>query len=76
MLTKLIFTVVVVFLAWKAFSVFARLQVERKTRADQDLESEAGRSSGVEDMVECEVCNTFTPRGSKSCGKAGCPFKG
>jgi hypothetical protein len=76
MLTKLIFTVVVVFLAWKAFSVFSRIQVERKARAEQDLEAEANRQSGVEDMVECKVCATFTPKNTKSCGKAGCPFSG
>jgi len=76
MLTKIIFTVAVVYLAWKAFAVFGRLQEQRKNRAQEDLDAGAGRQGGVEDMVECSVCKCYTPRGSKSCGKDGCPFNG
>ena len=28
----------------------------------------------VDDMVKCAVCDAFTARGSKACGKTGCPF--
>lgn len=53
--------------------------LERNRRDAQRREKERGRtqpkaSRQVADLVKCKVCGTFTAAGSKSCGKAGCPF--
>jgi len=74
MFTKLIFTVVVVIVAWKAFKFFARVQEQRERRADGDAKADAPGAHDIEDMAECEVCQSYVARGSKSCGKDGCPY--
>jgi len=76
MLTKIIFTIVIAYLAWKAFGLITRIQDQRAKRADEDLHASEAQREGVEDMVECPTCKTYTPRGSKSCGKVDCPFDG
>ena len=53
--------------------------LERTRRETQQREKEQRRTQPkparqVADMVKCKVCGTFTAAGSKSCGKAGCPF--
>lgn len=82
-LTKIIFTIVAIVAAWKAFQYFTRQNAHqaapqaapqsggRKDRGDQNA-----ASGGVEDMVKCSVCGTYTARGAKSCGQTGCPFRG
>lgn len=79
-ITKLIFTVVVVFAVWQAFKYFNRLQDTREKRAR--MHDKAAKSQndapppGVEDMVQCSVCGSYVARGSQPCGQEGCPFKG
>ncbi|HEY9164333.1 MAG TPA: hypothetical protein VIN57_06955 [Magnetovibrio sp.] len=79
-LTKLIFTAVVVYAVWQAFKYFTRLSEQREKRRgtadDAARSSSKSASAEVEDMVQCSVCDAYTARGSKSCGKAGCPFRG
>ncbi len=76
MFTKIIFTIIVVIAVWQGFKIFARLQDQREKRAKMDQKSSAEASSGVEDMVQCSMCDAYVARGSKSCGKDGCPQKG
>lgn len=79
-LTKLIFTVVIVFAVWQGFKYFTRLSEQRdnrgKTSGSTPKSAAQSASADVEDMVQCSVCDAYTARGSKSCGKAGCPFRG
>lgn len=75
-LTKLIFTVVVVFVVWQAFKYFSRLQDQREKRAKMQSRQAPPTQDGVEDMVQCSVCDAYVARGSKACGKDGCPFRG
>lgn len=80
MFTKIIFTIIVVIAVWQGFKIFARLQDQREKRAKMDQKSSAQDSAqdtaGVEDMVQCSTCDAYVARGSKSCGKDGCPQKG
>lgn len=82
--TKVIFTAAVVFAVWQAFKYFTRLSEQREERArvnkNRASSARANAASpppdGVEDMVKCSVCDSYVARGSKSCGKDGCPFRG
>lgn len=76
-LSKLLVLVAIISAIWFGFRLLG--QIDRNRREAARREKERGRvqpkqSRQVDDMVKCEVCGTFTPRGSKSCGKAGCPF--
>ena len=76
MFTKIIFTIIVVIAAWQGFKLFARLQDQREKRAKMDQKSSDQPNVGVEDMVQCSKCAAYVARGTKSCGKDGCPFSG
>ena len=79
-LTKLIFTVAIVFVVWKAFSYFTRVQNQRQEKPR--VKPRGGESQqpqnpgGVQDMVECPVCKAYVAQGTKSCGKDNCPYPG
>jgi len=91
-LTKLIFTVAIVYVVWKAFSHFTRMQDQRENkprvkprdnpgarpRAANPQEPQPGPSGpgAVEDMVECRVCGAYVAQGAQSCGKDNCPYTG
>ena len=83
-ITKLVFTIVIVVVVWQAFKYFTRLSDQREDRArmaDKKANKNTGRGAdasppGVEDMVKCSVCDSYVARGSQSCGKEGCPFRG
>jgi len=91
-LTKLVFTVVIVFVVWNAFKYFTRVQDQRAQRSRVKGQSQGGGSKkqdakpsspaqhaqqgGAEDMVECKVCSAYVTRGAKSCGRDDCPFTG
>jgi hypothetical protein len=76
-LSKLLVLVAIISAIWFGFRLLG--QIDRNRREAARKEKEEGRvnraqSRQVDDMVKCKVCGTFTPRGSKSCGKSGCPF--
>ena len=87
-LTKLVFTVVIVFVVWNAFKYFTRVQDQRADRSrvkgqgggakssSAPKSSAAPQQGGAEDMIECKVCNAYVTRGAKSCGRDDCPFSG
>lgn len=86
-LTKIVFTALVVFAVWKAFSYFTRMQDQRDRNArmkGRNAKSEGptanaphhDKHDGIEDMVECKVCGAYVARGAKSCGQETCPFQG
>jgi len=76
-LSKLLVLVAIISAIWFGFRLLG--QIDRSRREASRREKEQARvqrtqSRQVDDMVKCAVCGTFTARGSKSCGKAGCPF--
>jgi hypothetical protein len=75
--TKLLVLVAIISALVFAYRLLGHL--ERNRREVERREKEQGRvqpkqSRKVADMVKCKVCGIFTASGSKSCGKAGCPF--
>jgi hypothetical protein len=75
--TKLLVLVAIISALW--FGLRLLSQIDRRRREAARKEKEQARvqpqqSRKVADMVKCKVCGTFTAAGSKSCGKAGCPF--
>ena len=87
-LTKIVFTVVIVYLVWNAFKYFTRVQDQRADRSRVKRQNGGAQASGaskpspspapdgVEDMLECKVCGAYVTRGAKSCGRDDCPFMG
>lgn len=75
-LTKIIFTIAVVFAVWQGFKYFTRLSEQRDKRAKMQTRDPQPPADGVEDMVKCSACGAYTTRGSKSCGRDDCPFRG
>jgi len=80
---KIIFTVVIVYVVWNAFKVFARMQDQRGDRARVNRKKPAPpppahgpAHGGAEDMVECATCGAYVTRGTKACGRDNCPFSG
>ncbi|MFC1673807.1 hypothetical protein ACFL12_06625 [Pseudomonadota bacterium] len=75
-LFKIIFTIAIVVAVWQGFKYVTRLQENREKRDRMDAKKSDKTPPGVEDMEQCPVCNAYTPRGSKSCGKENCPYTG
>jgi len=87
-LFKIIFTIVIVIVVWNGFKYFTRMQDQRADRSRMKSQGKgrnkaSGNASapqpgteGIEDMVECKVCNAYVTRGAKSCGRDDCPFMG
>jgi uncharacterized protein len=73
-LSKLLILVAIISAIWFAFRLIGQLDRNRREAARKEKEQGRVQASQVDDMVKCAVCGTFTPRGSRSCGKAGCPF--
>ena len=78
---KLIFTVAIVLIVWYGFKVIGRLDKKRKAQIKVGRRRKKPPSPAedpeTENMVACAVCGTFvSSRGTKSCGREGCPYPG
>ena len=74
-LSKLLVLVAIISAIWFAFRLIGQIDRNRREAARKEQGRVNRTQSGqVDDMVKCAVCGTFTTRGGKSCGKAGCPF--
>ncbi len=76
-LGKILILVAIISAIWFGFRLLGQLDRQRRDVARKEKErARAHRATPrqVDDMVKCEVCSTFIARGSKSCGKPGCPF--
>ena len=77
-LTKILFTALVVFAVWYAFSRVRRLGASRGRGgvSTPGPTSAPTRGEDVEDMVRCAVCGEFTPAsGPSDCPRDGCPYR-
>ena len=75
--TKLLVLVAVISAIWFGFRLLGQIDRSRRDAARREKEqrpTQPKQTRAVADMVKCKVCGTFTAAGSKSCGKAGCPF--
>jgi hypothetical protein len=73
-LSKLLLLVAIISAIWFGFRLLGQLDRQRRDAARREKKAAAGKARQVDDMVKCVVCDAFTARGSKACGKAGCPF--
>ena len=76
-LSKLLVLVAIISAIWFGFRLLG--QIERSRREAARRENEQGTVKRapprqVDDLVKCRVCGIFTTRGTKSCGKPGCPL--
>jgi hypothetical protein len=75
--TKLLVLVAIISALWFGLRLLSQIDRSRREAARKEKEQarvQPQQSRKVADMVKCKVCGTFTAAGSKSCGKAGCPF--
>jgi hypothetical protein len=86
-ITKLLFTIVAIFVVWNGFKWYNRIQENRATgaggkpaRGNQGQTSKsdgAAGASNAEEMTKCVACETYLSSASAvSCGKDGCPYPG
>ena len=75
--TKLLVLVAIISAIWFGFRLLGQIDRSRREAARKEKEQarvQPKQSRQVDDMVKCAVCGAFSARGSKSCGKVGCPF--
>ena len=84
-LTKLLFTIAAVIVAWNGFKWYTRMQENRAVGKSGRSEGKAaapgpansGGTVDAEEMVKCTVYETYVSSTSAvSCGKNGCPYPG
>jgi hypothetical protein len=71
-LTKILFTILVVVVVWKAFAMIGRLARERELRAVRHKSGERARARapGTIELVECARCGAyFDPKQACRCGQ-------
>ncbi|MDP7667715.1 MAG: hypothetical protein QF738_06585 [Rhodospirillales bacterium] len=74
-LTKLLFTALVVFAVWYAFSRVRRLGGSGSRRRPS-TSGPTSAPAAVEDMVRCAVCGEFTAAsGPRECPREECPHR-
>ena len=73
-LSKLLLLVAIISAIWFGFRLLGQLDRQRRDAARQQKKAAAAKARQVDDMVKCAVCDAFTARGSKACGRTGCPF--
>lgn len=74
-LPKLIVLAAIIAAIWYGYKFIGRLQAAAKTKVPGD-DTDSVIPDAV-DMVKCDTCGDFVAaKGSRSCGKEGCPYPG
>ncbi len=74
MILKLILLVLAIFLVWKGFGVYKKMEAARQELLKRQA---AERSTPITaDAVECKRCGTYFATKPAACGRADCPYKG
>lgn len=73
MTLKLILLVLAIFIVWKGFGLYKKLEAARKEAIKRQA---AERSTPLtSDAVECSLCGTYFATKPVACGRADCPYK-
>jgi uncharacterized protein len=80
-ITKLLFTIAAIIVAWNGFKWYTRMQENRLAGGAKKPAARAAARAApqvdAEEMVKCAVCETYVSSSSAvSCGKNGCPYPG
>jgi hypothetical protein len=76
-LSKILILVAIISAIWFGFRLLSQLDRNRREvarRAKEGRRTQRATPHQVDDMVKCDVCGTFTARGSAACTKPECPF--
>jgi hypothetical protein len=76
-LSKILILVAIISAIWFGFRLLSQLDRNRREgarRAKEGTRTQRRAPRQVDDMVKCDVCGTFTARGSAGCTKPECPF--
>jgi hypothetical protein len=73
MILKLILLVLAIFVAWKGFGLYKKLEAARQAQIKRQA---AERNTPITtDAVECSLCGTYFATKPIACGRADCPYK-
>jgi hypothetical protein len=73
-ITKIIFTVLVVFLVWRLFSWIRQNRLKHSNRQNDLGGSDHGATLEPQDTAQCAVCQAYVPVGTGNCGREDCPY--
>lgn len=73
MILKLILFVLAIFVVWKGFGLYKKLEAARQERIKRQA---AERNTPITaDAVECSLCGIYFATKPIACGRADCPYK-
>ncbi|MGE0094322.1 MAG: hypothetical protein AB7M05_00770 [Alphaproteobacteria bacterium] len=73
MILKLILLVLGIYLVWKGFGLYKKMEATRQETLKRQA---AERNTPITtDAVECRLCGTYFATKPAACGRADCPYK-
>lgn len=73
-LPKILLTLIVVVVAWKAYRWWQRVEAQRIAK-DRRAAAEADARQGIQETRPCPACGVYVPVGAaRACGRADCPY--
>ncbi|MCX7355969.1 MAG: hypothetical protein NTY59_14305 [Alphaproteobacteria bacterium] len=73
MILKLILLVLAIFVVWKGFGIYKKMEAARRELPKRQA---AERNTPIAaDAVECSLCGTYFATKPVACGRADCPYK-
>ena len=73
MTLKLILLVLAIFVVWKGFGIYKKMEAARRELLKRQA---AERNTPITaDAVECSLCGTYFATKPVACGRADCPYK-
>ena len=73
-LTKIIFTLLVIFLVWRIFGWIRQNRLNQSKRKSGLGGSDQAATLQPQDTAQCAVCKAYVPIGTGDCGHEGCPY--
>jgi hypothetical protein len=76
-LGKIVFTLLVIFAVWRAWKLVAPLIARLQAPDPPEAEEPAERQQVARpvELVECALCGTFVPKGTRCPSREGCLLK-
>ncbi len=73
-LTKIIFTILVVYLGWRLFSMVRQNRLNHSKRQGGLGGTDRTATLEPRDTVQCSICKAYVPIGADACSREDCPY--
>jgi len=73
-LTKIIFTLLVIFLVWRIFGWIRQNRLNQSKHQSGLGGSDQAATLEPQDTVQCDMCKAYVPIGAGDCGRKNCPY--